>query len=155
MRLTSWTVLIAMASVATAAIAAPDPARQAPAQRAPARQAPAQQDVDQRIETVRTTLQITSAQIPQWTRFAEAMQQDATATDALFRGRASTLATLNAADVLKSYASVARAYADDTQTLSQAFQPLYASLSEPQKRAADALFRQPASQQAGGSVGGK
>ena len=150
MRLVSWTVLIAMASPATAAIAADDPALLVPTPRSPT-----QQEVARRIETVRAALQITSAQTPQWTRFAEAMHQDAAATDALFRSRASTLATLNAADALKSYASVARAYADDTQTLSQAFQPLYASLSEPQKRAADTLFRQHASQQAGGNAGGR
>jgi hypothetical protein len=51
---------------------------------------------------------------------------------------------MNAVDNMKSYAIVARAYADNTQKLSDAFATLYGSLSDVQKRTADTLFRQQA-----------
>jgi hypothetical protein len=43
-----------------------------------------------------------------------------------------------------SYAQIARAYADNTERLATAFDSLYASLSDTQKQAADAMFRQQA-----------
>ena len=106
------------------------------------------QAADQRIQTLQTALQITPAQVPQWTSFAQAMRDNANATDALFRNRAASAGTMNAADNMKSYASVARAYADNTQKLSDAFQTLYGSLSEQQKQTADTMFRQQAAQPA-------
>ncbi len=51
---------------------------------------------------------------------------------------------MNAVDNMHSYAQIARAYADNTEHLATAFDSLYASLSEVQKRAADTLFRQQA-----------
>lgn len=100
------------------------------------------QAADQRIQTLQTGLQITPAQTPQWTSFAQAMRDNAAATDALFRERAASAGTMSAADNMKSYATVARACADNTQKLSDAFQTLYATLSDPQKQAADTMFRQ-------------
>ncbi|WP_419728775.1 Spy/CpxP family protein refolding chaperone [Lichenicola sp.] len=114
--------------------------------------APAQteaQAAEQRIQTLQAALQISPAQMPQWTSFAQAMRDNASATDALFRNRATSAATMNAADNMKSYASVARAYADNTQKLSDAFQTLYAALSDQQKQTADTMFRQQATEQAG------
>lgn len=103
-----------------------------------------QQAADQRIQSLQDALQITAAQMPEWSVFMQAMRDNASATDALFRDRAAKAATMNAADNLKSYAVVARAYADDTQKLSDAFQALYGTLSDAQKQTADTLFRQQA-----------
>jgi hypothetical protein len=49
---------------------------------------------------------------------------------------------MNAAENMHSYAAIARAYADNTEKLSNAFDALYTKFSEPQKQTADALFRQ-------------
>jgi hypothetical protein len=54
------------------------------------------------------------------------------------------VAEMNAVDNMHSYAQIARAYADNTERLATAFDSLYASLSDIQKRAVDTLFRQQA-----------
>jgi hypothetical protein len=50
---------------------------------------------------------------------------------------------------MKSYAQVARAYADTTENLSAAFEALYGVLSDQQKQTIDTLFRQQPAQSAG------
>jgi hypothetical protein len=72
------------------------------------------------------------------------MRDIAAATEALFTRRAATVATMNAMENMRSYAEIARAYADNTARLATAFDSLYASLSETQKQTADALFREEA-----------
>jgi hypothetical protein len=95
---------------------------------------------------LQTELHITDAQAPQWSAFAQAMRDNATSTDALFRQRANATQSMNALDNMKSYAQVARAYADDTEKLSAAFEALYGVLSDQQKQTIDTLFRQQATQ---------
>ena len=93
---------------------------------------------------LQSQLGITEAQMPLWSAFAQAMRDNATGTDALFTQRAGAVAQMNAVDNMHSYAQIARTYADDTERLATAFDSLYASLSDTQKRAADTLFRQQA-----------
>jgi len=111
----------------------------------PAPSAATQTAVDQRIRTLQSQLGITDAQMPLWTAFAQAMRDNAASTDALFTQRASAVASMSAVDNMHSYAQIARAYADNTEHLATAFDSLYASLTETQRRAADMLFRQQAS----------
>lgn len=103
---------------------------------------------DQRIATLQASLRITAAQMPEWQVFTQAMRDNAAATDVLFRDRAAGAARMNAADNMRSYAAVARSYADNTQKLSDAFQTLYGTLDAAQKQTADTLFRQQAQTQA-------
>src|SRR5271156_6573310 len=103
-----------------------------------------QSAADQRIQALRTQLHITDAQMPQWNAFAQAMRDNATSTDALFRQRAGAAASMSALDNMKSYAQVARAYADNTEALATAFEGLYGALSDQQKLTIDTLFRQEA-----------
>jgi protein CpxP len=107
-----------------------------------------QSAADQRIQALRTQLHITDAQVPQWNAFAQAMRDNATSTDALFRQRATSAATMSALDNMKSYAQVARAYADNTEALATAFEALYGVLTDQQKQTIDTLFRQEASRTA-------
>jgi periplasmic protein CpxP/Spy len=107
-----------------------------------------QSAADQRIQALRTQLHITDAQMPQWNAFAQAMRDNATSTDALFRQRATSAATMSALDNMKSYAQVARAYADNTEALATAFEALYGVLTDQQKQTIDTLFRQEASRTA-------
>jgi hypothetical protein len=99
---------------------------------------------DQRIAALRSQLQITDTQAPAWNAFAQAMRDNAASTDALFRQRASTAARLSALDNMKSYAQVARAYADNIEALATAFEGLYGVLSDQQKLTIDTLFREEA-----------
>ena len=114
----------------------------APPASSPAPSAATQAAVDQRVRTLQSQLGITEAQMPLWSAFAQAMRDNAAATDALFNQRAGAVATMNAPDNMHSYAQIARAYADNTERLATAFDSLYASLSDTQKEAADTLFRQ-------------
>jgi periplasmic protein CpxP/Spy len=98
--------------------------------------------VDERINELQSRLGITPAQMPLWSAFTAAMRDNAATTQALFARRATALATMSAIANMHSYAEIARAYADDTQRLAAAFDRLYARLSDAQKQAADALFRE-------------
>src|SRR5271156_766412 len=89
--------------------------------------------IDRRIAALRLQLGITPAQMPLWTAFAQAMRQNALSNDALFAQRAGAVATMNAIDNMHDYARIARAYADNTESLAAAFDSLYESLSETQK----------------------
>jgi cytochrome c551/c552 len=112
------------------------------------RRQPAVTPGGQRIQALRTQLHITDAQLPQWTAFAQTMRDNATSTDALFRRRAGAAATMSALDNMKSYAEVARAYADNTEALAKAFEALYGVLTDQQKQTIDTLFRQEAARTA-------
>ena len=57
---------------------------------------------------------------------------------------ANAVTSMSAVDNMHSYAQIARAYADNTERLATAFDSLYASLTDPQRQAADMLFRQQA-----------
>jgi hypothetical protein len=100
--------------------------------------------IEERIAKLRTELGITPTQMPLWSAFAQAMLDNAAATNGLFAERAVAVKTMNAVENMHSYAQIARAYADNTERLATAFDSLYASLSDVQKRAADMLFRQQA-----------
>jgi periplasmic protein CpxP/Spy len=119
---------------------APSPAPPA----SPGLSAGARAAVDERIAQLQSQLGITPSQLPLWSAFAAAMRDNAAATDALFARRAGAVATMNAEENMRSYAEIARAYADNTEHLATAFDRLYASLSDTQKQAADTLFREQA-----------
>jgi prophage DNA circulation protein len=139
---------IGLAQSATPLPPTPAPAASAPAaapsSNSPAPSAATQAAIDQRIKTLQSQLGITEAQMPLWSAFSQAMRDNAAATDALFTQRAGAVATMNAPDNMRSYAQIARAYADNTERLATAFDSLYASLSDTQRQAADTMFRQQA-----------
>ena len=137
---------VALAQSTAPAAPVPPPASPAAAAplSAPVPSAATQAAVDQRIKTLQSQLGITEAQMPLWSAFTQAMRDNAAATDALFAQRAGAVATMTAPDNMRSYAQIARAYADNTERLATAFDSLYASLSDTQKQAADTMFRQQA-----------
>jgi protein CpxP len=138
-------VLIAAAPIASAQYVPPPPP---PSSATPSSPASPQAAADQRIQSLRNELHIADAQLPQWNAFAQVMRDNATKTDALFRQRAGAAAGMNALDNMKSYAEIARAYADNTQALATAFEGLYNVLTVQQKQTVDTLFRQDAARTA-------
>jgi periplasmic protein CpxP/Spy len=124
------------------------PSPTSPSSSSPSPAASPQSAADQRIQALRAQLQITAPQVPQWDAFAQVMRDNATKTDTLFRQRASAAAGMNALDNMKSYADIARAYADNTQALATAFEALYGVLTVQQKQTIDTLFRQDAARTA-------
>jgi protein CpxP len=147
---TPTSVLIAVATLLLPLAAAaqlappPPPASTAPAPAPPTPEAAA----DARLNALQAQLHITDAQMPQWNAFAQAMRQNASSTDALFRQRAQSVTNMSALDNMKSYAQIARAYADSTQALAEAFEPLYVALNDQQKHTIDALFHSEAAKNA-------
>jgi protein CpxP len=148
--LTVAALLTAAAPMAAAQFVPPPPPQTtAPASPQAAATPPSPQAAaDQRIQSLRNELHIADAQLPQWNAFAQVMRDNATKTDALFRQRATAAASMNALDNMKSYADIARAYADNTQALATAFEALYGVLTVQQKQTIDTLFRQDATRTA-------
>jgi LTXXQ motif family protein len=98
--------------------------------------------LDRRIDMLRSQLGITTAQFPSWTAFAHAVRETALNGDALSAQRAAAVATMSAVDNMHDYARIVRAYADNIDMLTAAFDRLYLSLSATQRRTADAVLRQ-------------
>jgi len=97
--------------------------------------------IDQRIADLHKRLQITSAQDAQWNQVADIMRQNAAAVEAAVKDRAANAKTMNAMDNLQSYEKIAQAHEQGLEKLIPAFQTLYDSMSDAQKKNADAVFR--------------
>jgi hypothetical protein len=97
--------------------------------------------VDTRISNLHTRLQITAAQESLWQPVAQVMRDNASTMDSLRQSRMANTNTMSAVDDLRSYGQVVDAHADGVKKLTSAFEPLYNSMSDPQKRNADLIFR--------------
>jgi hypothetical protein len=61
--------------------------------------------------------------------------------DQVYQQRAEKLGSMSAVDNMQSYAQIEQQRAQDVQKLVPAFQALYTSLSDQQKKTADQIFR--------------
>lgn len=86
-------------------------------------------------------LMITQAQEEQWSKVAQVMAENAKSMDTLTQTRADRAKEMTAVDDLKSYGEITDAHADGIKKLTPVFGTLYASMSDPQKKVADTLFR--------------
>jgi hypothetical protein len=98
--------------------------------------------VEARIKELHAKLHITAAQSAQWDAFAAVMRDNATTIHALMVDKHRSAATMSAVDDLQSYEDVAKAHVDGLAKLIPSFQALYATMSDHQKKTADALFGQ-------------
>jgi periplasmic protein CpxP/Spy len=137
-------LLLPLTTVAQAPPPPPMPATTTPAPAPPTPEAAA----NARLTALQAQLNITDAQMSQWSAFAQAMRQNAISTDTLFRQRAQGVSSMSAVDNMKSYEQIAQAYADNTKALAQAFESLYGVLDQQQKQTIDTLFRQDAAKTA-------
>jgi len=69
------------------------------------------------------------------------MRDDAKTMEALIKARKEKASTMTAVDDLKSYGEIAQAHADGIKNFVSVFEPLYAGMSDAQKKSADMLFR--------------
>lgn len=97
--------------------------------------------VEQRIADLHAKLQITPAQQPQWNQFIQVMRENAQSMDETFQQRVQSMPTMTATENMQSYAQLASTNAQDVQKLVPAFQALYDTMSDAQKRTADQVFR--------------
>jgi hypothetical protein len=102
------------------------------------------QRVEQRITDMHTRLHITSAQQPQWDQFALVMRDNALRMDQIMQQQAATLGKMSALEQMQAYAQIADEHAKDVRALIPAFQSLYASMSDEQKKTADRMFHEEA-----------
>lgn len=125
------------AALAQAAAPAPQAQSQAPEHHRfdPARH------IDGRIAYLKAELKITAAQEPAFDRVAQAMRENAQDKAKLFQQhRADRDKTLNAVERLEARQRFAAMHAQHSERFLAAFKPLYASLSDAQKQAADELL---------------
>lgn len=97
--------------------------------------------VETRIDDLHTRLAITAAQEDSWSRVAAVMRDNASTMAPLVQARASQAGSMTAVDDLNSYARIAEAHADGIQKFAPAFETLYGSMSDTQKKNADEIFR--------------
>jgi hypothetical protein len=97
--------------------------------------------VERRITDLHGKLHITSQQSQQWDQFAQVMRDNAREMDQIYKQRAQKLGSMSAVDNMQSYAQIEQQRAQDVQKLVPAFQTLYSSLSDQQKKTADQIFR--------------
>jgi hypothetical protein len=97
--------------------------------------------VESRISEMHTKLKITPAQEGLWNNVAQVMRDNATTLDTLTQARISNANTMTAIADLKSYSEITDAHAEGLKKFVAAFQPLYDSMSDAQKKAADMLFQ--------------
>jgi LTXXQ motif family protein len=98
-------------------------------------------DIEARIKSLHDRLHVTAAQEQQWEQVAQVMRENAKTMNKMIRERDAKLRTMNAVDNLNAYAGIAEAHADGVKKLASAFDSLYDSMSELQKKDADAVFR--------------
>jgi periplasmic protein CpxP/Spy len=106
--------------------------------------APAQtkgETVEQRIASLHAQLKIMPAQDASWNNVAQAMRENASNMDKLVaETRLTPPQNMNAENDLATYEKFAQAHVDGLKNLISSFDTLYDSMSDSQKKNADAVF---------------
>ena len=97
--------------------------------------------VEARIKDLHDRLKITPEQEEQWKNVAQVMRDNAKTMEELIKVRKARAKTVNAVDDLKSYAEITEAHAEGQKKFIPAFESLYNSMSDEQKKNADTIFR--------------
>jgi periplasmic protein CpxP/Spy len=97
--------------------------------------------VEQRITSLKAALKITPDEETKWKAVADAMRQNAGMMDKLVQDKRAKTASMTAVDDLKTYQDFTQAHLDGLKNLTSAFQSLYSSMPDPQKKNADQVFQ--------------
>ena len=97
--------------------------------------------VEQRITSLKAALKITPDEETKWTAVADAMRQNAGMMDKLVQDKRAKMAGMTAVDDLKTYQDFTQAHLDGLKNLTSAFESLYNSMPDPQKKNADQVFQ--------------
>ena len=122
-------------------VQAPAEAALSPATTAPAPEAAKPNPVEARIKELHNRLHIEAAQQTQWDNLVQVMRDNAKAMMDLQKERAQDVKSMTAVDAVKSYAAVIEAHEAGMGKFVPAFQALYESMSNTQKKVADSMFR--------------
>ena len=96
--------------------------------------------VEARVTKLHDQLKITATQEPQWNAVAQVMRDNENTMRAAIEQRRQNAATMTAVDDLRSYQAITEAHAQGLQKLVPAFQALYETMSDDQKKNADKIF---------------
>ncbi len=96
--------------------------------------------VEGRIAELKTELKITDAQMPQWNRFAEALRGTAKSMNEMHQEMMQSRGTKTLPERLAVREKVLTAHLTSVKALQEALQPLYAALSDEQKKIADRIM---------------
>jgi len=100
------------------------------------------ESVEQRIAALHAALKITPAEEPAWEAVAQTMRDNAATMRKLAEETAARARKgMTAIEDMQSYDELARAHADEMNSLLAAFTTLYNSLPDEQKKLADQVFR--------------
>jgi LTXXQ motif family protein len=97
-------------------------------------------DIEGRIASLRTDLRITVAQEAEWSRFADALRATAKSTDGMLEQMPPSGAAATLPARLDRHEKMLTAHLNSLKTLKEAIDPLYATLSDDQKKIADRLM---------------
>jgi periplasmic protein CpxP/Spy len=120
--------------------ATPSAPAAAPAPTPMTRSASEDMKLEKHIKDLHAKLHVTAPEEALWAPVAQAMRDNASEIDTAIGKRNALGANANAVDDLNAYATIAQAHADSVKKLSTAFTPLYASMSDDQKKTADTVF---------------
>ena len=126
--------------------AAPPPAVSSPMAGHPVVGKNAAERVEHRITELHAQLRITPAERQQWDQFAEVMRENARDMDQALIQRSQQFQSMSALQNMQSYEQIAEAHARHLQKLVPAFENLYNTMPDQQKRLADQVFRANAEQ---------
>jgi hypothetical protein len=98
--------------------------------------------VEAHIKRLHDQLKITTAETDQWNAVAQIMRDNEKKLADLVQSRAKNAPKMSAIDNLRTYEEIADAHEDALKRLVPAFETLYASMSDAQKKNADQIFRQ-------------
>ena len=98
-------------------------------------------DVEARIKTLHSQLRITAEQEAAWSNVAQVMRGNAKAMTEQHKEQAASERSATAPAMLNAYAETIDAHADGIHKFIPIFQTLYETMSESQKKTADAVFR--------------
>jgi hypothetical protein len=114
----------------------------------PAAESPSPAAVEARIKELHRKLKITQAEEPKWDSVAQVMRENAQTMESLQKQRAADAKSMDAVGMVRSYAEVVQAHEDGIKKFIPAFEDLYNSMSDSQKKIADSMFRERARSEA-------
>jgi hypothetical protein len=97
--------------------------------------------VETRIQDMHAKLHITPDQETQWQQVAQVMRDNENALQPLITERKTNARSMTAVEDLRSYEKISEAHVDGIKKFTPAFETLYSSMSDEQKRQADVMFR--------------
>lgn len=99
--------------------------------------------VESRLVSLKAELKITDAQAPQWDRFAEALRSSATSMSGMQQQMMQGGVPASLPDRLDLHEQMLSAHLDRVKDINAALDPLYAAMSDDQKKLADRLIMSP------------